>query len=108
MSTVGDLSAMHDEIDPALACDKAEEAISHLSEWTGKRSALWRNMSYRGGLVHWGKANRDARVDVDFARLMQMCRFDSANTLYKFCGKVNRRRCGVPIGGFMSHALAIL
>ena len=34
MSTVGDLSAMYDEIDPALACDKAEEAISHLSEWT--------------------------------------------------------------------------
>ena len=32
MSTVGDLSAMHDEIDPAPACDKAEEAISHLTE----------------------------------------------------------------------------
>ena len=87
MSTAGDLSAMYDEIDPALACDKAEEAISHLSEWTGKRSALWLNMSYRGGLVHWEKANRDARVNVDFARLMQMCRFDCANTLYKFCGK---------------------
>ena len=28
MSTVGDLSAMYDELDPALACDKAEEAIS--------------------------------------------------------------------------------
>ena len=25
MSTVGDLSAMYDEIDPALACDKAED-----------------------------------------------------------------------------------
>ena len=24
MSTVGDLSAMYDEIDPALACDKAD------------------------------------------------------------------------------------
>ena len=31
MSTVGGLSAMYDKIDPALACDKAEEAISHLS-----------------------------------------------------------------------------
>ena len=51
MSTVGDLSAMYDEIDPALACDKAEEAISHLSEWTGRRSISWLIMSYRGGLV---------------------------------------------------------
>ena len=59
MSTVGDLSAMYDEIDCALACDKAEEAISHLSEWTGRRSASWLNMSYCGGLVESGKANRD-------------------------------------------------
>ena len=108
LSTVGDLSAMYDEIDPALACDKAEEAISYLPEWTGRRSASWLNMSYRGGLVSWGKANRDNRVNVDFARLMQMCRFDCANTLYKFCGKVNRRKFGVPMGGFMSPALAIL
>ena len=59
LSTVGDLSAMYDEVDPALhvACDKAEEAISHLPEWTGKRSALWLNMSYHGGLVRWGNAN---------------------------------------------------
>ena len=82
MSTVGVLSAMCDEIDPALACDKAEEAISHLPEWTGRRSTSWLNMSYRGGLVEWGKAKRDCRVNVDFARLMQMCRFDCANTLY--------------------------
>ena len=59
MSTVGDLSAMYDEIDPTLACDKAEEAIYHRSEWTGKRSTLWLNMSHCGGLVQWGKANRD-------------------------------------------------
>ena len=108
MSTVGDLSAMYDEIDPALACDKAEEAISHLPEWTGRRSTSWLNMSYRGGLVEWGKADRDCRVSVDFARLMQMCRFDCANTLYKFCGKVNCRRFGVPMGDFLSRALAIL
>ena len=56
MSTVGDLSAMYDEIDPALVCDKAEEAIS---QWIGRRSTSWLNMSYRGGLVEWGKANRD-------------------------------------------------
>ena len=70
MSTVGDLSAMYDEIDPALACSKAEEAISHLPEWTGKRSASWLNVSYRGGLVEWRKTNRDGRVNVDFARLI--------------------------------------
>ena len=34
MSTVGDVSAMYDETSPALACDKAEKTISHLSEWT--------------------------------------------------------------------------
>ena len=61
MSTVGDLSAMRDEIYPALACDKAKEVISHLSEWTGGRSTSWLNMSYdsyRGGLAEWRKANR--------------------------------------------------
>ena len=29
LSTVGDLSAMYDEIDPALACDKAESTSTH-------------------------------------------------------------------------------
>ena len=65
-------------------------------------------MSYCGGLVEWGKANRDNRVNVDFVRLMQMCRFDCANTLYKFSGIVNRRGFGVPMDGVMSPALAIL
>ena len=37
-----------------------------------------------------------------------MCRFDCANTLCKFCGKVNRRRFEVPMGGYMPPALAIL
>ena len=47
-------------------------------------------------------------MDVDFTRLIQMCRFDCAHTLYKFCGQVNRRKFGVPMGGFMSPGLAIL
>ena len=51
MFIVGNLSAMYDELDPALACDNAEDAISHLPEWTGRRSASWLNMSYRGGVV---------------------------------------------------------
>ena len=39
-----------------------------------------------------------------------MSRFDCVSTLYKFCGKVNRGRRGVPIGGYnvMSPALAVL
>ena len=106
--TVGDLSAMYDEVDPILACDKAEFAISCLPEWTGRRLCEWLNMSYSGSTVAWGKANREHRVDVDFTRLIQMCRFDCAHTLYKFCGQVNRRKFGVPMGGFMSPGLAIL
>ena len=43
-----------------------------------------------------------------FARLVQMCRVDCANTLYKFCGKVNWRRFGVPMEGYIPPALAIL
>ena len=67
-------------------------------------------MSYRGGRVEWGKAIRDGRVNdiVDFARLIQMCRFDCATTLYRSCGKVNCRRFGVTRGGYTVPALAIL
>ena len=39
---------------------------------------------------------------------MQMARFDCENTLYKFQGKVNRRKFGVPMGGFMSPGLAVI
>ena len=108
MSTLGDLSAVYGKIDPILACDKAEDAISHLPEWTGRRSASWLNMSHRGGLVELRKASRDCQVNVDFAGRIQMCTFGCANTLYKFCRKVDRRRFGVPMGGYMSPTLAIL
>ena len=37
---------------------------------------------YKGSTVAWGKANGEHRVDVDFTRLIQMCRFDCAHTLY--------------------------
>ena len=46
-------------------------------------------------------------MDVDFAQLIQMCRFDCANTMYKFCGQTNHRKFGVPTGGYMSPGLAI-
>ena len=76
MCAVGDLSAMYDEVDPILACDKAQFAISCLTEWTGRRLCEWMKMAYSGSYVAWGKANREHRVDVDFTRLIQMCRFD--------------------------------
>ena len=104
----GDLNAMYGQVDPILACGKAESAISRLPEWTGRRLCGWRNMSYTGPTVTWGKANREHCADVDLTRLIQMCRFDCAHTLYKFCGQVNRRKFGVPMGGFMSPGLAMM
>ena len=37
-----------------------------------------------------------------------MVRVDCENTVYKFRGKVNRRKFGVPMGGFMSPGLAVI
>ena len=70
--SMGDLSAMYDEVDPSLACDKAEIAISRLSESTGRRLCEWLDMAYNynGSHVAWGKANREHRVDADFTRLI--------------------------------------
>ena len=39
---------------------------------------------------------------------MQMARFDCEHTVYKFRGKVNRRKFGVPMGGFTSPGLAVI
>ena len=65
-------------------------------------------MSYSGSNVAWGKSNREHHVDVDFTSLIQMCKFDCAHTLYKFCGQVNCRMFGVPMGGFTSPGLVVL
>ena len=108
VAMVGDLSAMNDEIDPALACEMAREAIGNLPRWTGVRCRNFVNMTYAGGQVQWGKANRDSRLTVNLKQLMQMATFDCENTLYTFRGKVNRRKFGVPMGGFMSPGLAII
>ena len=67
--------------DPNLTCDKAEIAVSRLPEWTGRRLCKWLNMAYNSSHVAWGKTNRKHRVDVDFARLIQMCRFDCAKSV---------------------------
>ena len=60
--------------------------------------------------MQWGKSNRDSRLNADLEQLMQMAMFDCEDTLYKFRGKVNRRRFGVPMGGYnvMLPALAVI
>ena len=58
--------------------------------------------------MQWCKATRDSRLAVDLKQLMQMAGFDCENTVYKFRGKVNRRKFGVPMGGFMSPGLAVI
>ena len=104
------MSAMYDEIGPALACEMAQEAIGNLHRWTGGRHRDYVNMTYAEGQVQWGKtnSNRDSRLTVDLEQLMQMARFDCENTLYEFRGRVNRRKFGVPMGGFMSPGLAVI
>ena len=108
--SVGDLSAMYDEGHSNLACENAEIAISRLLEWTGRRLCKWLNAAYNRSHGAWAKANREHRVDVDFARLIKTCRFDCEITLYKFCGQINRRKFCVPTGGYnvMSPGLATL
>ena len=43
---VGGLSAMYDEIDPALACEMAKEGIGNLPKWTRGRHCDLVNMTY--------------------------------------------------------------
>ena len=45
VAMAGDLSAMYDEIDPALACEMAQEAIGSLPRWTGGRRRDFVNMA---------------------------------------------------------------
>ena len=45
---------------------------------------------------------------MDLAQLMQMAGFGCEGTVYKFRGEVNRRKSGVPMGGFMSPGLAVI
>ena len=70
---IGDLSAMYDEIDRALACAMAQEAIGNLPRWTGGRRRDFVNMSYyAGGQVQRGNANRGNSLTVALDQLMQM------------------------------------
>jgi len=56
----------------------------------------------------WGKPNTNNRMTIDFELLLQLIEFDCRHTYYKFRGKVNQRKFGLPMGGFMSSFLAIL
>ena len=65
VTMIGDLSAMYDEIDPAVACAMAQDAIGNLPRWTGGHRRDFVNMIYTGGQVQWGKANRDNRLTTE-------------------------------------------
>ena len=105
---IGDISAMYDECDPELAIVAAHTAVDSASEWAGKRGVKCCNVSYGGRDGKWGKPNTDHRIVIVFELLLQLIEFDCRHTYYKFRGKVNRRKFGLPMGGFMSPFLAIL
>ena len=60
----GDLSAMYDEFDSALACEMTKEAISNLPQWTRGRRRDFVNVIYAGGQVQWGKANEGPAASI--------------------------------------------
>ena len=55
-----------------------------------------------------GKATSKERVTVSMEELMAMFTYDCFHTYYSFRGGVNRRRFGVPMGGFMSPHAAVI
>ena len=57
VTMVGDLSAMCDEIEPALACEMAQEAIGNLPRRTGGRRRDFVDMAYLGWQVQWENSN---------------------------------------------------
>ena len=57
VAIAGDLSAMYDEIDPALACETAQGEIGNLPRWTGGRRRDFVNMTYEGPATSSGHRN---------------------------------------------------
>ena len=108
VTMVGDISNMYDELDPVAAVKATKAALQELPKWLKKRVVDRVNMTRGGNDVVAGGTDQDARVIVDFDSLLQMCEYDCTHTYYKFRGKVNRRKFGVPMGGFMSPAMAII
>ena len=110
VSLVGDLSCMYDELDPAVAVDRVRTSCDRLPAWLGKRKARLTgvHMGWNSKLATMGKPTSDNKVFLSFADLVGLCDLDCSSTLYSFGGKVNRRKFGVPMGGFMSPQLARL
>ena len=108
VTMVGDISNMYDELDPVAAVKATKAALQELPKWLKKRVVDRVNMTRGGNDVVAGGTDQDSRVIVDFDSLLQMCEYDCTHTYYKFRGKVNRRKFGVPMGGFMSPAMAII
>ena len=63
-------------------------------------------MGWNSKLAVMGKPSSDNKVFLQFDDLVSLCSLDCGQTLYSLEGKVNRRRFGVPMGGFMSPQLA--
>ena len=105
---VGDISNMYDEMDPDMAVSAMRSALSKAPVWAKRRVLDQVNMSRGGNDVRAGAALTDYRVTMDFDSLLQMCAYDCFHCYYYFRGQVNRRKFGVPMGGFMSPAMAII
>ena len=110
ISLVGDLSCMYDELDPSVAVERVTDSCGQLPDWLGKRKARLAgvSMGWNSKLAVMGKPSSDNKVFLQFDDLVSLCSLDCGQTLYSLEGKVNRRRFGVPMGGFMSPQLARL
>lgn len=110
VSLVGDLSCMYDELDPTVAVKRVAASCDRLPEWLGKRKARLAgvHMGWNSKLAAMGKPTSDNKVFLSFDDLVSLCALDCGNTLYSLEGRVNRRKFGVPMGGFMSPQLARL
>ena len=65
-------------------------------------------MGWNSKLAVMGKPTSDNQAFLHFDDLVSLCTLDCGQTLYSLEGGVNRRRFGVPMGGFMSPQLARL
>ena len=108
ITMVGDISNMYDEMDPDMAVSAMRSALLKAPEWAKRRVLDRVNMSRGGSDVRAGAAMTDYRVTMEFDSLLEMCAYDCYHCYYYFRGKVNRRKFGVPMGGFMSPAMAII
>jgi hypothetical protein len=105
---VGDISNMYDELDPEAAVSAVKSALLRAPVWAKRRVLDRVNMTRYGNDVRAGAAMTNNRVTVEFEVLLELCSYDCFHTYYVFRGSVNRRKFGVPMGGFMSPAMAII